>query len=101
MDQQLCSHETDAIIFVLQTRLFAKNLWSLFNTVLCQDGLICDDVGNNIPGTPVYDALPDNKVVEDAVIPNYEDINNDIIIIDDDDRLASDIDPPQKQSSVN
>ena len=45
MDQQLCDHGTDATIFVLQTHIFIKNLDSLFNTVLVQDDLICDDVG--------------------------------------------------------
>ena len=52
-----------------------------------------DDYGNNITGTPVDNALLDNELVEDAVVPNDEDINYEIII-DDDDSLASDIDPP-------
>ena len=43
--QQLCGYETAEIIFVLKPLIFTKNLDSLFNTVLCQDGLICDDVG--------------------------------------------------------
>ena len=55
-----------------------------------------DDDVNNVPGTPVDNVLLDNKVVEDAVVPNYEDINDDIII-DDDDSLTSDIDPPKNE----
>ena len=43
--QQICGHETDAIIFVLQPLFFNKYIEPLFNTVLCQYGLICDDVG--------------------------------------------------------
>ena len=35
-----------------------------------------DEIGNNIPGTPVGNAPTDNKGVEDAVMPNIEDINN-------------------------
>ena len=54
-----------------------------------------DDV-NNITGTPVDYALPDNKGVEDAVFPSDEDINDEIII-DYDDRLASAIDPLQNE----
>ena len=52
------------------------------------------DDGNNIPGAPVDDDLPDNKILEDAVMPNHVDINNEIII-DDDYSLASDIEPLQ------
>ena len=47
---------------------------------------------NNIFGTPIDDALPDNKVVEYVVVPNYEYINNGIIF-DDYDRLSSYIEP--------
>ena len=54
------------------------------------------DYINNIPVTPVYNALLDNKGVEDAVVPNDEDIN-DKIIIDDNDSLASDIEPIQNE----
>ena len=43
-----------------------------------------DDHGSNIPGTLFDDALPDNKGVEDAVAPNDEYINDEIIIYDDD-----------------
>ena len=39
-----------------------------------------DDSVNNIPRTPVYDELLDNEGVEDAVMPSYEEINNEIII---------------------
>ena len=53
--------------------------------------------GNNVPGTPVDNVLPDNKVLEDVVVPNDEDINYDMIIIDDDDSLASDINPLQNE----
>ena len=45
MAQQICGHETDAIIFVLQPLFFNKYIEPLFNNVLCQYGLICDDVG--------------------------------------------------------
>ena len=34
-----------------------------------------DENDNNVPGTPVDDALPDNKGVEDVVLPNDKDIN--------------------------
>ena len=51
--------------------------------------------GNNIPSTPGNSALLENEVVEYSVVPNDEDINDDIII-DGDDSLASDIDPLQK-----
>ena len=44
-------------------------------------------------GTQINAALKENKVVEDAVVPNDE--NND------EDSLASDIDPPLKQYSGN
>ena len=36
--------------------------------------------GNNITCTPVDDALSDNKVVEDAVAPNDEYTNDEIMI---------------------
>ena len=49
-----------------------------------------DDNVNNVPGTPFDDALPGKKVVEDAAVPNDEDIYDDIII-DDDYILALDI----------
>ena len=45
MDRKLCGHETDAIISVLQPLLFFKNFESLFNTILGQDDIICDDFG--------------------------------------------------------
>ena len=45
MDQQLCGHGTAEIIFVVQPQFFTKNLECLFNNLLGQDGLICDDVG--------------------------------------------------------
>ena len=46
MAQQICNHGTAANIFVLQPRLFlTKNIEYLFNIVLGQDGIICDDVG--------------------------------------------------------
>ena len=51
-----------------------------------------DENGNNIPVTPVYNALPENEGGEDEVVPNDEDIN-DKIIFDDYDSLASAIDP--------
>ena len=56
--------------------------------------LLNDDDGdvNNIPGTPIDYALPDNERVEDSVMPNYEEINDEKII-DDDYSLASEIDP--------
>ena len=50
-----------------------------------------DDYRNNITGTPVADALQDNKGSEDAVIPNDEDINDEITI-DNDNSIDSDID---------
>ena len=39
--------------------------------------------GNHIPVNPVYNALPDNEELEDAFMPNDEDINYEIIIYDD------------------
>ena len=51
-----------------------------------------DDV-NNVPGTPVDDALSDKEGLEYSVNQNDEYINYKIIIIDDDESLASDIDP--------
>ena len=53
-----------------------------------------NDDGNNIPVTPVNNYLPDNKRAEDAVMKNDEGINYEEII-DEDDRLASDIEPFQ------
>ena len=80
--------------------------YDTFNTKVCPDKLIfeifnCQTIpsncynflnydnedGNNIPGTPVEDSLPNNKLLEDAVMPNDEDINDEIII-DDDSSLA-------------
>ena len=55
--------------------------------------LLIDDDRNNVTGTPVDDALPDKKGLEDSLIPNDEDINYEIIIFGDDESLASDIDP--------
>ena len=54
-----------------------------------------NDDGKNIPGTPIDDALLDNKGVEDIVVPKDEDTNDEIIIYDDG-SLASDIDLLQK-----
>ena len=54
------------------------------------------DYGNNFPGTPVDDALPDNEGVEDAVAPNDEYINYEIIIYDDE-SFVSDISPLQNE----
>ena len=34
-----------------------------------------NDDGNNIPRTPIENALPDNKGVEDSALPNDEEIN--------------------------
>ena len=89
--------------------------YDIFNTKGCTDELISgnliyktipsnyynflnddDDDVNNISGTPVDDSLPNNGRVEYSVMPNNADINNEIII-DDDDSLASDIDPPQNE----
>ena len=53
--------------------------------------------GNNIPGTPVDDSLLNNKGVEDAGMKNDDGIKYEIIIIDDDDSLDSEIEPLQKE----
>ena len=46
LDWQLCGHESVAIIFVPQSHPPPPpQIESLFNTLLGQDGLICDDVG--------------------------------------------------------
>ena len=85
--------------------------YDTFNTKVCPDELIFgnfndqpitsnyynllnddDDNGNNIHGTPIGDALPDNEGVEDSVVTNDWDFNDEIII-DDNDILASYIDP--------
>ena len=58
-----------------------------------------NDDGNNIPGAPVDDSLPENKGVKDAVVKNDENFNYEIII-DDDDSLASDIHPLQNKVMV-
>ena len=52
-----------------------------------------NDNDNNISVISVDDWLCENKWVEDPVMLSYEDINYEIII-NDDDRLASDIEPP-------
>ena len=90
--------------------------YDTFNTKGCPDELILgnfndqsipydyynllnydDDNGNNIPGTLVENALPYNRVVEDAVISNDEEINDEIII-EDDDILASYIETPHNNN---
>ena len=53
-----------------------------------------DDDENNIPCTAVDNVIQDNKGVEDAVVPNDEDIYDEIMI-DDYVRLTSAIDPLQ------
>ena len=50
---------------------------------------------NTVTGTPVDNALPENKVVEGEVITDNKYLNYEIII-DDDDIFDSDIDPLQK-----
>ena len=62
-----------------------------------------DDDKNNIAGTPVYDVFPDKKLVKYSVVPNApnadandKDIDYDTII-DDDDSLTSNIEPPQEE----
>ena len=45
MAQQLCDHGTAETIFVMQTFLLTKNIESLFNNVLVNDGIVCDGVG--------------------------------------------------------
>ena len=94
-------------------------LYETFNTKLFPDELIfgyfndqpipsnyynflndSDDDGNNITGTPVDNDLPDNEGLEDAVVPNDE-YTDDEIIIYYDDSLALGIDPLQKINSLN
>ena len=89
--------------------------YNKFNTKLCSDELIFgyfndqpipsnyynflddgNDNGNNIPFSPIDGVLPYNEGVEDVVVPNDE-VNNYEIIIDDDDSLASAIDPLQSE----
>ena len=81
--------------------------YDTFNTIWCPDELIFgdfndktipseyynflnDDNGdaNNITGTPVENVLLENKWVEDAAVPNEDDINDEITI-EDNDSLAS------------
>ena len=52
--------------------------------------------GNNIHGTHADDVFLENEGVEEAVVQNDKEIYNDIII-DDDDSLASYIDPIQNE----
>ena len=89
--------------------------YGIFNTKGCPDELIFgdfneqpipsnyfnllnddDDNDTNFPGNIVNNELPENKEVEDAVMPNDEYFYNDIIIYDDD-ILASDIYPLQNE----
>ena len=77
--------------------------YDTFNTKGCLEDLIFGDFNDQpIPstysdltndydddGTQIDAALMDNKGVEDAVVLNYENKNED--------RLASEIDPPPKQ----
>ena len=83
----------------------AIKLYDTSNTKGCQDELILGDfndqpipskyynfLNDNIPGTPVDSTPTENKSVKDAVITNDEDISYEIII-DDDESLASDIEP--------
>ena len=58
-----------------------------------------DGYGNNILCTSVGDTLPDNEGVEDGIVPNDEDINNEIII-NNVDSLASKIAPLQNEILV-
>ena len=57
-----------------------------------------DDDGNNTAVTPIDYSLLGNKGMEDAVVPNNEEINNEIKI-DDDDSLAYAIDPIQNETT--
>ena len=59
-----------------------------------------NDDSNNIPVTSFGDALLDNKGVEYAVVPNDEDITDEIII-DYYDSVDTAIDHPPKRDSVN
>ena len=89
--------------------------YNTFNTKGCPDKLIVgnfndqpipsnyynflnddNDDENNIPGNLVDDALPDNKVVKDAIVSTDEEINYNTII-GDYDSLSSDIDPLQNE----
>ena len=85
-----------------------------FNTKGCPEDLIFGDFNNQpIPstysyfinyydddGTPIGATLEDNKGLEDAFMPNDKD-NNDKITTDNDDSLASDVEPPPKRNSGN
>ena len=44
MNQQLCGHKTAENIFYFSLAFFTRINESVFSTVLCQDGLVCDDV---------------------------------------------------------
>ena len=88
--------------------------YNKFNTKVCTDKLIYgyfnnqpipsnyynflnddnDDI-NNINGTLADNALPENKGLKDAVVPNDEDINDELII-DEYESLASNIEPLQE-----
>ena len=78
MDQQLCIHETVAIIFVLQPCLFLKNFEPLFNNVLGHNSLVCNDVGwwsgFYKVGDNIYDVdIGIQKIVEGIVTKNQVD----------------------------
>ena len=86
-----------------------------FNTKGCPEDLDFGDFNNQpIPftysdlidyydddGTPIYDTLAYNGGVEDAVVPNYEDTNDEITTYNDN-SLTSEVDlPPPKLNSVH
>ena len=85
-----------------------------FSTKGCPGDLIFGDFNNQpIPytysdfindyddyGTPIDAYLAENEGVEYAVMQNDED-TNDEITTDNDDTLASDVDPPSKQNDGN
>ena len=104
----------------LNMTVYVIGLYDTFNTKGCPDELIFGDLNdqpipydyynilnddnnnsNNVPGTPVDDKIPEKKWVGDLAVPNYEVINYEIMIIDNDDRLSSDTLPPPKRNSVN
>ena len=89
--------------------------YNSFGTKVCPDELILGDFndqpipsdyynslndgnddGNNIPGTTAVIVCTENKGVEDSFVKNHEGIDDEIKI-DNNDRLASDINPPQNE----
>ena len=63
LDWQLWSHENVEILFALQPYFFVKFVDFLFDNVMFQDGLICDDVGLCSEFNKFWDGIVDIDIV--------------------------------------